>query len=251
MTDNSKRSLLIGVSAAVATMLALAVIFVFPLFLKGAPSDAVIRIPANATETNIRDSLIRYLGEDYAALVMRIASLKGTDFSSRHGAYLIEEGVSPFRAERRLSKGAQHPLTITVNGFRSADLLAEKLSRRLDFSADSLKNALGAKNALDRYGLSSGQALALFLDDSYEVYWTVSPDELIKKIGANYNKVWNEERKAKASALGLNPAQIMVICSIVDEETNKTDEKGKSEDYISTGLRPECPCRQIPQSVSH
>lgn len=215
------------IAAAIAVVIIAILIFTLPLFLTGASADAVIKIPAGASRENVRDSLSKHLGEGYAAKVMRVASLKGTDFSGRHGAYLITEGMSPARAERRLSQGGQHPLTVTINGFRTLQRLADKMSQRLDFSADSLIKAATDPAMLRKYGLSPDQALALFVDDSYEVYWSVSPEALIKKIGDNYEKIWNQERRSKAARLGLTPAEVMTLCSIVDEESNKADEKGK------------------------
>lgn len=200
--------------------------FMLPLLISGASQDAMIRIPANASPSTVRDSLTRYLGQEYASRVMRVAALRSSDFSKRHGAYLIPAGTSPLRAEHKLSQGAQTPLTITINGFRTLPLLAERISRRLDFPTDSLLSALEDPYTMARYGLSPRQALSLFIDDSYELYWSASPKEVIRKIGVNYSKVWNPRRTEKAALLGLSPAEMMTVCSIVDEETNKTDEKG-------------------------
>ena len=74
---------------------------------------------------------------------------------------------------------------------------------------------------LEPYGLDYNQAMALFLDDTYEVYWTTSPQELIAKIGRNYSSFWNDINRNKAEALGTTPAEIMTVASITDEETNK------------------------------
>lgn len=79
---------------------------------------------------------------------------------------------------------------------------------------------------LAKYGLTPGQSLALFLDDTYHVYWDASPSEVISKIGDHYLSVWNKERRAKAQSLGITPAEALIICSIADEETLKDDEKG-------------------------
>lgn len=224
-STNKGRLIAIGIAAAMVITGVL--IFLLPLVLVKAPEKAVIRIPQNASRENVRDSISKYLGEDYASKVMRIVSLKGSEFTQRHGAYLIEEGMSPLRAERRLSQGAEHPLTITINGFRTLPVLTERVSRRLDFSSDSLTKALADKDLLSKYNLSKDQAIALFVDDSYELYWSASPKQLIEKIGANYNRVWNKNRRDKAAALGLTPAEVMTLASIVDEESNKLDEKGK------------------------
>lgn len=197
------------------------------VFLSGsAPSSATIKIPAGATVTNVTDTLTKYLGKGYAGKVMRLAKMRGTDFSTRHGAYLIEAGENPLTAMRRITGGAQQPVTITINGFRLLPVLEEKVAAKFDFSTDSLKNVLADPELLTRYGLTPSDAMALFLNDSYEFYWSTSPEEIVEKIGMHWNEVWNEERRSKASALGLTPAQLTRIASIVDEETNALEEKG-------------------------
>lgn len=212
-------------SAAVIVVL-FTLIFFLPLFTGEARADTIIRIPRDASSQTVSDSIAKYLGDDYASKVMRAASLQRADFSKRHGAYLIPEGTSPAKAARQLAKGAQEPVTITINGFRVLGNLASRLERRLDFSAEEFLNAAADETILKDYGLDADQTLSLFLDDSYDVYWSSTPEEVLRKVGAHYKEVWNEERVKKASDLGLTPAQVMIICSIVDEETNKLDEKG-------------------------
>lgn len=196
-----------------------------PAFQNKSETEAIIKIPANATTLMVRDSVAKYFGDKYADKFYLISNLRGSDFSRRHGAYKIKEGVAPFYAERHLSKGGQEPMTVVVNGARGTDILSKRLSKNLDFTSDSLMNQLKDSTFLAQYGLKPDQALSLFLDDSYQVYWNVSPEDLAKKIGRNYKKVWNEQRLAKAKALGLTPAEVVTLASIVDEETNKKDEK--------------------------
>lgn len=219
------RSVAIVISAVV--VVALIVFAVMYFLLSGmAPSSAIVRIPANASNEQLHDSVSKYLGEGYAKKVSRLVRLRGTDLNTRHGAYLVEAGMSPLDAMRRLTSGPQEPLTITINGFRLLPVLEEKVAARFDFSTDSIAAALSNPVLLKDYGLTPEQVLALFLNDSYEFYWDASPEDVIMKVGAHYNDVWSSERKAKADALGLSPADVMILASIVDEESNKLDEKG-------------------------
>lgn len=221
-----KRSALYYWLGAIAILVVAAVVGCSVMLSGMAPSSAVVRIPANASNTQLRDSLSKYLGEGYAKKVSRLVSLRGTDLDSRHGAYLIEAGMSPLNAMRRLTSGPQQPLTITINGFRLLPVLEDKVAARFDFTTDSIASALSNPEILKEYGLTPEQALALFINDSYEFYWDASPEEVVKKVGAHYNDVWTSGRKAKAEALGLSPADVMIVASIVDEESNKLDEKG-------------------------
>lgn len=196
------------------------------LFAGMAPSSAIVRIPSEASKEQLRDSISKYLGEPYAKKVSRLVGLRGTDLRSRHGAYLIEAGMSPLDAARRLTSGPQEPLTITINGFRLLPVLEEKVAARFDFTQDSIASVLADAGTLKEYGLTPEQALSLFINDSYQFFWNASPAEVVKKVGAHYDEVWTSERKAKAKALGLSPADVMTLASIVDEESSKLDEKG-------------------------
>lgn len=196
-----------------------------PAVANKSESSALIRIPANATTQMVRDSVAKYFGDKYADSFMVVAKARRSDFSRRHGAYMIDSGMSPFYAERRLHSGGQHPLSLTVNGARGVDILSQRVAKNLDFTPDSLKNQLKESEFLKEYGLNPDQALALFIDDTYQVYWNASPKDVATKIGANYKKIWNSQRLEKARALGLTPAEVITIASIVDEETNKKDEK--------------------------
>ena len=227
MTQVSKRmKILFGVIFGVLALATIAAIVLVPIFSYKAEKEALIRIPKAATRQMVRDSVAKYLGENYAEMVSRVSALRGSDYSNRHGAYLIEAGMSPLRAENRLRSGAQHPVKLVVNGFRTKQLLAEKIATKLDFPADSLLAAMNNPQLAEKYGLTPEQSLALFPDATYEVWWSDSPDKIISRTGENYNRIWTEERRKKARALGLSPAEMMTLCAIVDEETNKAEDKG-------------------------
>lgn len=227
ISRRSHRKLIAAASAA-AVVLGAIVIFIWPYLFSGCASAAVIRIPANASAANISDSLARYFGDRYAARTMRIFNSLTSDPAERHGAYDIPKGSSPATAARILARGGETQVTLTINGVRQLLPFADRIATKFDFSGDDLRNALADPTLLGRYGLTPAQAPALFVNDTYYLYWSDSPEELIEKLGDNYLRIWDSNRRReKAAALGLTPAEIMTIASIVDEETNKISEKGK------------------------
>lgn len=221
-----QRIRIIAIWSAVAIVIVAVLAVALPLLATGASRGVTIRIPKNATEQELRDSLTQHLGEDYAGRVVSIVKAGGADLAKRHGAYRIEEGMSPAKAARVLTRGMQQPVRITINGFRTLDNLAERVAAKFDFTAEDLLNYLRDPATAEHYGLTPDQIMAVFVDDTYEAYWTATPQSLVGKIGDNYGKLWNADRREKASRLGITPAQAMIIASIVDEETNKADEKG-------------------------
>lgn len=202
-------------------------LLIFPMMFEGSETSAFIKIPKNATAEMVADTLTKYFGKSYSDKIIRYAKVRGIKFSDRHGAYLIEEGTSPFNAMIKICRRGQTPVKITVNGFRSMDTLTDKVARKFEFSDREFMGMVRDSAFLACYGLTRDQALALFLDDTYEAYWTSTPEAVLKKIGDNYKNFWNPERVKMAADLGATPAEIMTIASIADEESNKADEKGK------------------------
>ncbi len=227
MGKNKKaKSHLATTLVVVAVVLACIAAVYLWLFAGRASSNALIKIPVNATALQLHDSVAKYLGDGYAGKVTRLAKMRRTDLSTRHGAYMIEEGASPLTAMRRLTGGQQYPLKLTINGFRLPSVLQQRIAAKFDFTPDSIAMAMTDTAVLKKYGLSPEQSMSLFLNDSYDFYWNVSPESVINKIGNHYLDVWNQERRDKAAALGMTPAEVMTIASIVDEETNALEEKG-------------------------
>lgn len=196
-----------------------------PIAANKSEEKAIIKIPENATSQMVHDSVAKYLGEKYADNIALISKLRGTSYENRHGAYMIDSGMTPLKAERRLAIGAQHPMTVVINGARGRELLAQKITKNIDISPGNFDEIFADSAFFAEYGLRPSEALALFVDDSYQVYWNVTPKALAKKIGDNYKKIWTPERLEKAKAEGLSPAEVITLASIVDEETNKADEK--------------------------
>lgn len=221
---SSKRMLylLLGLTLCIGGTL----IWLYPMVMVSAGRQAVIRIPQNATPEMVYDSLRAQLDDKYSQRVIQLARLRHADFSKRFGQYTIQEDDNALVAMRRLTSGAQTPVRITINGFRSLPLLIERISRKMAFPADSLRAVLNDKDFLGRYGLTPEQALALFVDDTYEVYWTQSARDIVEKMAENYRYVWNDTRTKQAAELGMTPVGMMTIASITDEETNDENEKG-------------------------
>lgn len=210
----------------VALVIIVFLLILYPSIMVGAPDTATIKIPENATHQTVNDSLTKYFGSEYTNNVMRLVKLRNVDFSKRYGAYEIPEGANAFATMRKLTSGAQTPVRLTINGFRSLPLLIERIADKMSVSEDSLYKYIGDPRILSHYGLTPDQALALFIEDTYEIYWSATARDVIRKLGAEHNRFWSEYRVQQAADLGLTPAQVMILASIVDEETNFESEKG-------------------------
>ena len=64
----------------------------------------------------------------------------------------------------------------------------------------------------------------MFLQNTYEIYWTISPKALLDRMKRESDYFW-DKRQIQLQNIGLTRQQVMTIASIVEEETNVEEEK--------------------------
>jgi UPF0755 protein len=74
------------------------------------------------------------------------------------------------------------------------------------------------------HGFNSDNMLVMFIPNTYEVYYNITPDALVKRMYGEYQNFWNDERIAKAKKIGLTPIEVSILASIVQAETISDDE---------------------------
>ena len=69
--------------------------------------------------------------------------------------------------------------------------------------------------------------MTIVIPNTYSFYWTATVTKIFDKLKAEQENFWDKNnRLQKAETLGFTPTQVYTIASIVEEETNKQDEKG-------------------------
>lgn len=183
-----------------------------------------IYVDASGGEAALRDSLVSRLGESYGGRVFSIWG-KMADGGVKSGSYIVEPGEKAWKLARRIKNQRQNPVKVTFNNLRTFNQLIARLDAQL--LADSAQLVDAVRLQLDAEDVEPDYYVAHFLPDTYEFYWTEPAAGVIKKITDNYDRFWNDDRRAKAAGLNLTPDRVAVLASIVEEETNKADERPK------------------------
>ncbi|MBO7118950.1 MAG: endolytic transglycosylase MltG [Bacteroidaceae bacterium] len=150
---------------------------------------------------------------------------KALSFHPRTGRYHAEPGMTCLQLFRMLRNGTQEPMKLVVPTSRTMERLASTLSQSLMVDSAEIAGALTDSNYLDTHGYTTATIPALFIPNTYEVYWDISVDKLVERMQSENNRFWTAERKAKAEALGMTREQVSTLASIVDEETANNAEK--------------------------
>ena len=117
-----------------------------------------------------------------------------------------------------LRSGAQEPVNVKINNIRTLPQLCGKVAAQIDVDSATLCNLLTDGDVLTKYGFDSKTCLAMFIPDTYEMYWNTTERGFVDKMYVNYNNFWNEERQKKAKALNLTRIQVATLASIVQCE---------------------------------
>lgn len=155
----------------------------------------------------------------------QVAKIKDYDLNIRPGAYIIEPGWSNNQIINILRSGAQTPVMVTFNNIRTREELAGKLARQLESDSVSFLAALKNDSTALKLGFKPETLPGMFIPNTYSFYWTTSPAGFLTRMKREYDSYWNEDRKLKAKNLGLTADQVATLASIVQEESNKNDEK--------------------------
>lgn len=182
-------------------------------------------ISARADYRALTDSLLPHLRHRKAfECYARRINLSG---SFKPGRYVLRQGMSVIEVARMLKLGMQTPVRVTINNVRTTGQLAQKLSRQIDTDSASIAQALTSEEVAAGVGFDSRTLFSMFIPNTYEFYWTVSPEELVTRLKREYDRFWSGERDAKRERSGLSRLEVMTLASIVAEETRKGDEMAR------------------------
>lgn len=151
---------------------------------------------------------------------LRTAGSMGLDKNFKPGRYKFRSGMGNKAIVRTLSHGWQEPVKFSFNGYiRNLPKFASLLSSEFEADSASFLQALTSSPLLDSLGFTPETTPGMFIPNTYEFYWTVTPEEFISRMHKEYDKFWNGRRDEKAKSIGLTRSEVSTLASIVIEET--------------------------------
>ncbi len=171
-----------------------------------------LNLPEGTTYEALCDSL-------QASSTFRLmAQTFGLDEHVRPGSYLVEPHMSELSLVRKLRNGQQDPIRLTIGKFRTPQQLNEYLNSKLMYNDFDI--------SLDSF--------YLIRPNTYEFYWTVTPEKFMERMVDEYNCFWTKtigsDGELRCDLIELSDfsdtrLETIIIASIVEEETNNNQEK--------------------------
>ncbi len=195
------------------------------IFEENVKNPGAISIPKEASFQQVLDSL------DSADILINEKAFrwvsKRKDYPQfiKPGKYVFYEGMNTNQMVNMLKAGNQKPVSVIFNNLRFIDDLAGKVSSYIEPDSITLLDYLTNEEVIKELGFDKHSFHAMFIPNTYEFYWTTTPEQFTKRMKAEYDRFWTKERLEKAEKLKLTPIQVSTIASIVQEESLRKKEK--------------------------
>ncbi len=165
------------------------------------------------------------------------------------GKYTIKANSTNYETIRMLRAGEQTPVSITYSNVRLLSELSEKVCANIELQPKQLDSLLFNPDIPEKYGFDTEGFRTMFIPNTYEVYWTISAQQLLDKFKKEYDLFWNDDRKAKAKALNLSPIEVSILASIVQAETRHNDESPRIAGLYINRLKKGMPLQADPTLI--
>ena len=186
--------------------------------------DRTVTIPDSATFADVQRIMRDENIVNNLTAFSFLAKIMKYDRRIIPGTYLLKKDMNNREAILLLRSGSQVPVNITFNSIRLPDEIAAKIVRNTGISEKEFQEALEKYVHTNDRGFTAETIISMFIPNTYQVYYTTSGEELVKRMEREYDVFWNETRKEKAEKLGLTPMEVSTLASIVKAESSKPDE---------------------------
>lgn len=219
---NTKRNTILKVFAAVFVLVVLVVFVKF--FTSNTTFDKTevyVQVPTGSTYQDVEKIISPYIKNmaDFEFIANRIAYAENV----KPGRFLLIKGMSAFQLVSAMRRNV--PVKLAFNNQERLEDLCERLSSQIEPDTAKLLATFRDSIFLKKNAFTKDNIFAMFLPNSYEVYWNISAEKFRDKMLKEYYRFWTQERIDKATKLNLTPVQVITLASIVHKETVKKSER--------------------------
>lgn len=148
------------------------------------------------------------------------------------GKYIIEPGTSyrnllnGFTLNSNGNGNAEVEVKVTFNNCKDIYELSGKVAHCLMLDSAKLVEYIEDGATLEKYGFTLAQIPALFLPNTYNMYYDTDEKQFVDRMAKEFKNFWTPERMSKITKIGLNsPSQVVTMASIVYSEQSKNPDE--------------------------
>ncbi len=201
------------------------------------PEKKFLYIKTGSTYEDVKDDLIKNQFITGSFWFDKIASYVDYPTNVKVGKYKMPDGMSLYHLIKMLRSGKQVPVKLVITKLRTKEDLAKKIAGNLEVDSLTVINFLNNTDSLQVFNVDTNTVMTDVIPNTYIYTWNTPVKSIFNKLYEEEQNFWNKERLEKAQRLQLTPKQVYTLASIVEEETNRQDDKGKIASVYMNRLR--------------
>src|SRR5690606_18226980 len=132
------------------------------------------------------------------------------------------------------------------NNIRTLNDLAGKVGGTIEADSAEIIAFLSDPGNYMKDGFTEENIIAVFIPNTYEFFWSTSAIQFYDRMLREYKIFWNEKRMAQAKEKNLDPVEVSILASIIDDEVTKADEKPRIAGVYLNRLKRGIPLQACP-----
>ncbi|PZX48700.1 endolytic transglycosylase MltG [Algoriphagus chordae] len=201
-------------------------VFFSPNALIDSDRNYMLKIGSNDTYKTVANKLYEEKVVNDLVSFSFLARIMGYQDNVKPGLYTIAPKMTNLELVRLLRSGKQSPIRVTFNNVRTKEDLAEKITANMEISGDQFLELLQDSVYIRKYDFNEETVMSMFIPNTYELWWNTSAEALFDRMYKEYESFWTDDRKQKASTIGLSQKEVSTLASIVQAESQqKADER--------------------------
>ena len=153
------------------------------------------------------------------------ASARGRDRDLKAGTYVFRDGASWSAVLDALTRGKGLVHTVTIPEGFALSSIATLLGRALSVPAESIVVAASDSALRRRLDVPTPTLEGYLFPDTYTFAEGTSPQEAVRMLVSEFEKVWKPEWDARLQELAMSRNDIVTLASIIEKEARLAEER--------------------------
>ncbi|MEO8590378.1 MAG: endolytic transglycosylase MltG [Flavobacteriales bacterium] len=209
-------------------------------------NSRVLLIPTGAGFETVVDSLKTLRAIDDERGFRWLSDRKNYTMRVKAGRYRIPQSMSMNALVNMLRAGEQEPVKLTFSNIRNLHELAGRAARALEPDSLAFLKVFVDRSLQQEVGMGQETFISLFVPNTYEFWWTSTPEQFVARMRKEHDAFWTSERKDLARARGLSEEEIATLASIVQAETMRMADAPRIAGVYLNRLREGMPLQADP-----
>jgi len=218
---------------------------IFSANTKFEEKELYVYVPTGANYTDVKKILEPYI-KNFDNFDM-VASKRSYPENVKSGRFLLKNGMNNIDLVRAMRSNV--PVKLAFNNQERLENFAGRVGAEIEADSLSLMKAIKDSTFLKENGFNEDNVFAMFIPNTYEIYWNTSAEKFRDKMIKEYHNFWTEDRIKKAKDQGLTPVQAVILASIVHKESVKKDERPRIAGVYLNRLRLAMPLQADPTVI--